>query len=321
MLKPLPQDDLVEIAERSRAAFDALKGKHIAITGASGFVGSWMVASGRNQGFAMTAFRGRRDGDIRSIALPEGVTHVIHCASAGSATENVANPNDVCDMIFSGTRRVVEECERVGVQRLLLLSSGSVYDKTPSGIYAEDCPLIPTIASAKTPVEFFALAKRLADEFVLKSTIPAVIARGFAMLGARLPGQFAATEFMRMAKWGEPIRVRNPGTLRSYLYASDMAAWLWNLLVFGEAGTAYNVGGPTPVRMDTLAMAIEKVSGVPCVYENEPPNAPFIADISRSVIQGWGPRLSLEEAIARWWAWEQPEKPYVDSELGHTVYP
>jgi dTDP-glucose 4,6-dehydratase len=166
--------------------------------------------------------------------MPEGVTHVIHCASAGSGAETRDDPAGVVRMIVDGTERVVRECERVGVSRLLLLSSGSLYTRTD-------------------PITH---AKREAEQIAFASTVPTVSARVFSLIGPRLGPQFAVSQFFADALAGRPIRVERPATLRSYLYAADLTAWLYHLLVHGEAGQCVPVGHPSPVTLGTLALLI-----------------------------------------------------------------
>jgi len=49
--------------------------------------------------------------------------------------------------------------------------------------------------------------------------------------------------------------------VRSYLYAADLAVWLWTILLRGAPGCAYNVGSEKPISLLGLAEAISAELG------------------------------------------------------------
>lgn len=200
-------------------------------------------------------------GDICDAAsLPKGraFTHVIH-AAADSTLGPQLSPLQRFDQILEGTRNVLELAVQSGARRLLFTSSGAVYGAPPPGLVK-----IPEswrgMPDPLDPANAYGVAKRSAEHLCVLHARPGglqvVIARCFAFVGPDLPldVHFAIGNFIRDALWSERIVVGGDGSpLRSYLYQSDLAHWLMELLMRGEGSQAYNVGSDEAISVLELA--------------------------------------------------------------------
>jgi nucleoside-diphosphate-sugar epimerase len=281
--------DLDHVLTKTAGLWDELRGARVFMTGGTGFFGCWLLetllwANDRlNLGASVVVLTrdggafGRKaphlaaheavtihEGDVRTFHFAAGpFSHVVH---AGTDTNPPRTPSDrlgVFDSIVGGTRRTLDFARQSGARRFLLTSTGAVYGRQPAGIphITEDYAGGPDPAN---PAHAGAEAKRAAEMLCAlhaDAHFTPTIARCFAFVGPYLPldSHLAAGNFVRDALRGGPIQVLGDGTAcRSYLYAADLAIWLWTILLRGQAARPYNVGSEEAISIAGLARAVAR---------------------------------------------------------------
>jgi nucleoside-diphosphate-sugar epimerase len=335
------RSDLAEIADVSQAELEVLVNNDVVITGATGFVGTWLVLSwvyARKQlngtGRLIVTSRSPDQirplieeidkessvtyiaSDITDLQLPStfGNSFVVHAATPASALLNSTNPSRMLDIIISGQRQVISECIRTK-SRLLFLSSGAVYGRQPVDLECipekwEGAPNINTSESAYH--EGKRVAELMANIAYQHEGLDYVTARLFAFLAPFLPfdAHFAAGNFIRDSLGASPIIINSGGgSVRSYQYGTDLVSSLWKLLIDGHSGNAYNVGSDEAVTIKDLAARITGVlnsSTEVCVLGTDTPEnvsryVPSLRKINGEL--GAHNKVGLDEAIRRTSMW------------------
>lgn len=183
-------------------------------------------------------------------------------------------------------RRVIE-CARRSRCPVLYASSGSVVTDIKPGDYT--------------------LGKMQAEQDLLASGVDVKIARMFTFAGGWMKNHFALTNMIYDALSGDNIKIRSasPRVTRSYLYAADMAVWLWNILIKGEPGSIYEVGSTYAVNMQTLASEIQRNFEPRPLIEHEPmyfnePRPYYVPDTAKTIEQiGVVQYTPFEETISK----------------------
>lgn len=339
--------DLDHVLEHTEALWLPLRGARFFLTGGTGFVGTWLTESllwaNRRLKLGISAVLMTRDAARFTARSPHLANDAaVRLIVADSANEwpgmqadfvvHAATPNyagtegqeliSVFDRDVSAMRRALEFARLTPGCRLLFTSSGAVYGKQPPALLR-----IPeSFVGAPLTTDFpstYGHAKRIAEHLCATYSkayrFDAMIARLFAFIGPYLPldADHAAGNFLRDAMRGGPIRVSGDGTpYRSYLYAADLAIWLWTILFRGESCAPYNVGSKEPLTIYELARAVERAAAPGAIIEiaerTRPgqPRSRYVPCTRRAEealgLEAWIP---LDEAIRRSYEWHAAELP------------
>jgi dTDP-glucose 4,6-dehydratase len=164
--------------------------------------------------------------------------------------------------IIAGTERALQFAAACGARKFLLTSSGAAYGPQPSTMthVPETWLGAPDPLS---PASVYAEGKRTAELLCAlyhrNGSLECKIARCWAFCGPHLPldQHFAIGNFIGDVLAGRPIQIQGDGTpRRSYLYAADLAIWLWTILFRAPSLTPINVGSDQDVSILELAQTV-----------------------------------------------------------------
>jgi len=275
---------------------EKLRGSTILITGGTGFVGSWVARAiawlndNFNFGCQMVLLARnpknleqidhrlycRTDityicSDIRSVHnLPGSINYIIHAAANPDNRMHMSDPVNTMDVIALGTKAIMDAATRLSdIRGIVHVSSGQVYGKAPaSGETLRESILYSFSKNDITSI--YPEAKRYAETICLAYRslfkLPISIVRPFSFIGPyqKLNKPWAINTFLQEALNRQPMRIVGNGKpQRSYLYASDMAAWLLAVLACGQGGEVYNLGSSEGVSLVEVTEKINKLLPYP----------------------------------------------------------
>jgi dihydroflavonol-4-reductase len=246
----------------------------ILVTGASGFLGAAIANSARAAGYPVrvlvrtssprTNIHGLDQvavGDLRdreSIAAAlRGVRHLVHAAADYRLWS--PSPDDILRTNVEGTRILMEEALRAGVERIVYTSSVATIALRDGQSADETLPLTADKAIGaykKSKV----MAERLVCDLIARAGLPAVIVNPSTPIG---PRDVKPTPTGRIIV--EAARGRMPGfvdTGLNLVHVDDAAAGHMAALHRGRIGERYILGGEN-VELRTMLADIAKIVGRP----------------------------------------------------------
>jgi nucleoside-diphosphate-sugar epimerase len=342
MAAPLSLLDLDQVLAHTSELWNEVRGQRILLTGGTGFFGCWLAESfchinrsldldaeltilTRNpRAFAEKCphLAGDRAltlhaGDVRNFTFPAGdFAFVIHAATEARAKQASEAPLEMLSTMVAGTQRALEFAAAHRTRKFLLTSSGAVYGAQP-----QQMTHVPeSYTGAPDPLEpanVYAEGKRVSELLCAlinsQADFESKIARCWAFCGPHLPlnEHFAIGNFIGDILAGGPILIQGDGTpRRSYLYAADLAVWLWTILFRGPVMLPINVGSAHDVSIfelaQTVAATLHSKAEIRVARKPMPGSTParYVPCVDRAwELLGLRETVSLQESIRRTADW------------------
>ena len=317
--------------------------KTVLVTGAAGFVGSYVAARLAGMGHRVVGcdnFNDYYDPQLKhdrvaALLQPAGVECekidiadaaqlralfervrpelVVHLAAQAGVRYSLQNPDAYIQSNLVGFGNILEACRHHQVEHLLYASSSSVYGSNAKVPFSE-------ADQVDEPVSLYAATKK-ANELMAYSYshlygFPATGLRFFTVYGPWGRPDMAYFSFTEKMLRGEKIPVFAEGKLtRDFTYIDDIVEGVVRLLFKPQpAGTGkarhavFNIGNNQPVMVLDFVRTLECVLGTEAVLDFQPMQAGDVpathADTGR--LQAWvgyKPATPLETGLTRYRDW------------------
>lgn len=291
------------------------------VTGAAGFIGSWLsdrlledghdvigvddFSTGRESNLASastsTQFRLLRKSvtDLNVSDLDsENIDWLFHLAGRADLVPSIQKPEEYFQVNVHGTFRVLELARALDVKRFLYTASSTCYG------LAETVPTPETYPCE--PRHPYGLTKYLGEQLVMHWSsvynIPAVSLRLFNVYGprSRTTGAYGAVfgVFLKQKLEGKPYTVVGDGNqTRDFTYVTDIASAFVAAAESDVTGEVMNVGSGGTYSINRL---VELLGGEVTYVPKRPgePDCTFADTTKIRELVGWTPEVSFEEGVA-----------------------
>lgn len=250
---------------------------HYLITGGAGFIGSHLVerllaedhrvtvlddlSSGRRENLPETSGLALVVADLLSVRheqLAGPFDAVVHLAALPSVNDSWTQLAAAHAINLTGTVRVIELAQALGIPRIVYASSAAVYGDATVFPIAETAPL--------QPLSPYGLQKFASEEYgrlLARENLTFVALRFFNVFGLRQvagsPYSGVITKFASAMRANEPVTIfGGGGQTRDFVYVQDIVTGL--VLALQATGlkpfTVCNLGGGSVVSITQLAEAM-----------------------------------------------------------------
>ena len=319
-------------------------GKHrILVTGAAGFVGSFVAARLAAMGHEVVGCDNFNDyydprlkhDRVAALLAPAGIachtvelsdtaqvealfareqpTLVVHLAAQAGVRYSLENPAAYVQSNLVGFANVLEACRHGKIAHLLYASSSSVYGANAKVPFSED-------DQVDAPVSLYAATKKsnelMAHSYSHLYKLPATGLRFFTVYGPWGRPDMAYFSFAEKMVRGATIPVFAEGMLtRDFTYIDDIVEGVVRLLFKPTPGTdtaaphtVFNIGNHNPVRVLEFIETLENVMGVKADKEFLPMQPGDVPATHASIdkLKAWvdfAPTTTLATGLGQFWTW------------------
>ncbi|RYE65237.1 MAG: NAD-dependent epimerase/dehydratase family protein [Oxalobacteraceae bacterium] len=317
--------------------------QRILVTGAAGFVGSFVAARLASMGHQVVGCDNFNDyydprlkhDRVRALLAPAGVVcHtvelsdaaqvaalfererpqlVVHLAAQAGVRYSIDNPSVYIQSNLVGFGNILEACRQGAIEHLLYASSSSVYGNNAKVPFSED-------DQVDAPVSLYAATKKsnelMAHSYSHLFKLPATGLRFFTVYGPWGRPDMAYFSFAEKMMRGATIPVFAEGLLtRDFTYIDDIVEGVVRLLFKPTPATStsaphtvFNIGNHNPVQVLEFIRTLETVMGVEARKEFLPMQPGDVPATHASIakLKAWvdfAPTTPLATGLANFWTW------------------
>ncbi|RSM10446.1 hypothetical protein CEP52_003544 [Fusarium oligoseptatum] len=264
--------------------------KNIMITGGAGFIASWLVrhltltyphayniVSFDKLDYCASLNNTRALNEKRNFSFYQGditnpvevvdclerynIDTIFHFAAQSHVDLSFGNSYGFTHTNVYGTHVLLESAKKVGIKRLIHISTDEVYGevKDDDDDLLEASILAPTNPYAASK----AAAEMLVNSYQRSFKLPVIIVRSNNVYGPHQFPEKIIPKFSSLLHRGQPVVLHGDGSpTRRYLYAGDAADAFDTILHKGEMGQIYNVGSYDEISNITLCHKLLAEMGI-----------------------------------------------------------
>jgi nucleoside-diphosphate-sugar epimerase len=307
----------------------------VLVTGAAGFLGSYVVAGLAAAGHAVSGFDVNEPGAealaiapslekissrgkvtdaamLLELCRSQSITTVVHTAALVGLESSLQQPAATYLTNVMGFVNVCEAARQSGVRRVVLVSSNAVYHAGPGGRLLETDAVFSI--ERGNPAGHYGTSKMMQEAVALAYAsshgMDLAVLRVTAIYGFGMRAPLYVKPMVENAVLGKPTRIASGGAMkRDYTYVLDCAAAI--VLAVDAASDAarqrvLNVSAGRVLTAAAVADVVRRaVPGAdieigdaltPLEAENAKMRAPLDISAARTAL-GWSPRWSIESGV------------------------
>ncbi len=255
-------------------------------------------------------------GDICDAKLVEEtikahrVELIVNFAAESHVDRSIFEPGSFIQTDVFGTYVLLEAVRKLGVSRMVQVSTDEVYGSIEEGSFRETDPLNPSspYSASKAGGDLMCIA------YHKTWGVPVMITRGSNTFGPYQYPEKIIPLFITNAIDDQPLPLYGDGmNVRDWLYVLDHCEAIDLVLHKGKPGEIYNVGAGNELTNLELTRRILRLLNKPeslirFVEDRPGPDRRYSLDCTKIKALGWHPRHDFDQALAetvRWYVENQ----------------
>lgn len=247
----------------------------------------------------------RNYGDIASLVDVTRPDVIVHMAAKAGVRNSVRFPRQYFETNLLGAQNVLDSCRALGVERLVMASTSSVYGDTDRIPFCEDDPCV-------TPMHPYAASKRsaelLAATYARLYGLQATVLRLFTVYGERGRPDMMPRLLLDSISNGTSVPLYDGPLARDWTHIADVTRAVVEAVDRPLGYEILNVGRGSPVLLSEFIEGLEALAGSKANLEPSPkPESEMVSTFARTDLLaerlGVEPVIGVDEGTRRLWEW------------------